>query len=88
MGSHIQDVAQTIVGTTAPPVIHSEPNALYEEICHRLERYNSQIEKLNAELDKFTLMRDVLAAAQNAFDRDTSNDGAKPTPYTPMPTPH
>lgn len=52
------------------PTMHSEPNDLYEETCRRLEHYNSQIDKLSAELKKLTLMRNVLAAAQNAFDND------------------
>lgn len=68
----------------APPVIHSEPNALYEETCRRLEHYNSQIEKLNLELKKLILMRDVLAAAQNAFDRQE----VAPTPYVPPEAPY
>jgi hypothetical protein len=67
-----QQVQQNIGGlkSNTPPVIHSEPNALYEETCRRLEHYNTQIEKLNTELKMLTLMRDVLAAAQNAFDRE------------------
>lgn len=53
----------------ASPVIHSEPNDLYDEVCRRLEHYNAQMEKLDKELCKLRIMRDVLAAAQNAFDK-------------------
>jgi hypothetical protein len=64
--------AQKMGAVTKPiPVIHSEPKALYEEICQRLEHYNAQIDKLEMELSRFTLMRNVLAAAQNAFDKHT-----------------
>lgn len=62
-----QRQAQAIVGATAKAV-PTEPNALYEEIAHRLEHYNSLIEKLNTELKKLTLMRNVLAAAQDIFN--------------------
>lgn len=31
----------------ASPVIHSEPNDLYDEVCRRLEHYNAQMEKLD-----------------------------------------
>lgn len=82
MRSEFDHVKQTheFAAGTPPPVIHSEPNSLYEEISFRLEHYNTQIEKLNAELKKFTLMRNVLADARDAFDRDASNDGSKQTP--------
>jgi hypothetical protein len=67
-----QQVQAQNMGTIKPvPVIHSEPKALYEEICQRLEHYNAQIEKLDAELKRLTLMRNVLAVAQNAFDKQT-----------------
>jgi hypothetical protein len=67
-GNQVQAQMEQALGKT-PPVIHSEPNALYEETCRRLEHYNKQIEKLNFELKNLTLMRDVLVAAQNAFDK-------------------
>lgn len=77
MGEQQKSHAQTIIGATANvPVIHSEPDALYEETCRRLEHYNAQIEKLNTELKKLTLMRDVLAAAQNAFDKEHNKQEA------------
>jgi DNA topoisomerase VI subunit B len=79
-----QRQAQTIVGATANvPVIHSEPNDLYEETCRRLEHYNLQIEKMSLELKKLTLMRDVLAAAQNAFDRSEKMEPARDYPNQP-----
>lgn len=53
----------------ASPVIHSEPNDLYDEICRRLEHYNTEMDKLEHELRKLRIMRDVLAVAQNAFDK-------------------
>jgi DNA topoisomerase VI subunit B len=84
MGEQQQRQAQTIVSATANvPVIHTEPDTLYEETCRRLEHYNTQIEKLNTELKKLTLMRDVLAAAQNAFDRSEKMESARDYPNQP-----
>jgi hypothetical protein len=56
-----QKMAQT---QKSPPVMYSDPSHLYEEICQRLEHYNSQIDKLEIELRRITLMRNVLAAAR------------------------
>lgn len=67
------DMRPTEQDSAVPYIIYSDPNALYEEITYRLEYYNKELERLREEQNRITLLRDVLGAAQNAFDKQQNS---------------